>query len=181
MLKRQWSRSKRLSLEVVRPGSRVLYAGIGRGAEAIEAAARGAHVTGIDVSAAMLGRLRGQLDSRNLSAELIESDASTYRSAELFDVIVANYFLNLFEPARARAMIDRLSASLRPGGLFVVADFARPSGGAFARWLSELYYRPINGVAWMLGLCALHPILDYPSLLDPESFDVVSKRRLPIL
>ena len=56
-------------------------------------------------------------------------------------------------------------------------------GGNFstARLVSELYYRPVNWVAWALGLCALHPILDYTSLLDPEKFRIVSEDRLPVL
>ena len=173
--------TKRLSSEVLKPGDRVLYPGVGRGREVLLALRRGAIVTGVDVSSAMLGRLRKSLDHEGMSAELIEADVSTHRPEAPYDVIVANYFLNLFEGSRAAAMLDELAGSLRPGGLLVISDFARPSGGTMGRLVSELYYRPVNWVAWALGLCALHPILDYTSLLDPEKFRIVSEDRLPVL
>ena len=173
--------TKRVALEVLRPGDRVLFAGVGRGEEAIQAIRFGARVTAIDVSPTMLRRFREKLDREGLDAELIESDVSTYRASEPYDVVVANYFLNLFDAARAREMLEILGRSIRPRGCLVVSDFALPGGGAFGRFLTECYYSPVNWIAWMLGLCALHPILDYASLLDPSVFRILEERRLPVL
>jgi demethylmenaquinone methyltransferase/2-methoxy-6-polyprenyl-1,4-benzoquinol methylase len=173
--------TKRLSCEVLKPGDRVLYPGVGRGEEVLSAVRLGAVVTGVDVSAAMLGRLRAGLEREEMSAELVQADVSTLRPEAPYDVIIANYFLNLFDASRAVAMLDHLADWLRPGGLLVVSDFARPSGGIPSRLVSELYYRPVNGLAWAFGLCALHPILDYSTLLDPEKFRIVSVNRLPVL
>ena len=52
------SETKRLSTQVLKPGDRVLYPGVGRGVEAVAAAALGAEVMGIDVSEAMLRRFQ---------------------------------------------------------------------------------------------------------------------------
>jgi demethylmenaquinone methyltransferase/2-methoxy-6-polyprenyl-1,4-benzoquinol methylase len=173
--------TKELSLEFVNPGDRVLYPGVGRGAEALEAARKGALVTGVDLSPEMLARFRAGLDREGLDARLIEADVSRHRPSEPYDVVVANYFLNLFDAVAARAMLEILGRSLRPGGLLVITDFARPQGAAPGRWATELHYRPVNWIAWILGLCALHPILDYPTLLlEVGGFRVVSQRRLPV-
>jgi hypothetical protein len=63
----------------------------------------------------------------------------------------------------------------------MLADFARPSGGGVARALTNAYYRPANAVAWALGFCALHPILDHAALLEPLGFRIRSERRFPVL
>jgi ubiquinone/menaquinone biosynthesis C-methylase UbiE len=172
--------TKRLSCEVLKPGDRVLFPGVGRGQEVLSALRLGAVATAVDVSAAMLGRLRASLERAEMSAELVEADVSMFRPEAPCDVIIANYFLNLFEGSRASAMLDQLADSLRPGGLLVISDFARPSGGGLGRLVSELYYRPVNWLAWVFGLCALHPILDYSKVLDPEKFRIVSVKRFPV-
>jgi demethylmenaquinone methyltransferase/2-methoxy-6-polyprenyl-1,4-benzoquinol methylase len=159
----------------------VLYPGIGRGEDAIQAARLGVAVTAVDVSQPMLRRFRRKLDRERLEAELIRADVSIHRPREPYDVVVANYFLNLFDADRARAMLALFGGWLRPGGLLLISDFARPTGGPLARLLSEVYYRPINWTAWALGLCALHPILDYRRLLSPSTFRIVAEDRLPVL
>lgn len=172
--------TKRLSTEHLKPGDRVLYPGVGRGREAFAAVALGASVTAVDLSSEMLGRFRNKLEGQGLHAELIEADVSQHQPESVYDVVVANYFLNLFEASRASAMLDQLAQWLRPGGLLLISDFARPSGSLLGQMLSELYYRPVNAVAWALGLCALHPILDYASMLDPTRFRIRSVQHLPL-
>jgi len=63
--------SKRGQLEVIESGDRVLYAGVGRGADALMAARFGAHVTGVDLAPEMLERLAKQFAREDLEAELI--------------------------------------------------------------------------------------------------------------
>lgn len=169
--------TKAAHLAHLRPGDRVLYPGVGRGREAIEAARRGACVTAIDISPAMLRRLQTAFAAEGLEAESIEGDVSRHRPIEPYDVVVANYFLNLFEAARAEAMLAHLARCLRPGGLLVLTDFARPVGGLRGRLASEIYYRPVNWIAWLLGLCALHPILDYRPMLAAGEWEIVGEER----
>jgi demethylmenaquinone methyltransferase/2-methoxy-6-polyprenyl-1,4-benzoquinol methylase len=145
------------------------------------AARFGARVTAADLAPSMIGRLTRQFERENLEAELICGDVVEHKSDELYDVVVANYFLNLFEAERAQAMLRHLGDLVRPGGTLLLADFALPRGGRVARAITELYYRPVNWTAWALGLCALHPILDYALLLAPMNFRIQSERRLPVL
>ena len=174
-------RSKASQLTAIAKGDRVLYAGVGRGADALLAARFGAHVTAIDLSAQMLARCERRLAREGLTARLIHGDVADHRPEAEYDVVVANYFLNLFDVARAREMARRLGGLVRRGGLLMLADFARPSGGGLARALANAYYRPVNGLAWALGFCALHPILDHAKLLEPLGFRIRTERRFPVL
>lgn len=190
--------SKRSQLKHLNPGDRVLYAGVGRGEDALLAARFGIRVTAVDLSGGMLRRLARRLDREGLEASLIQGDVASMASRgdekteasetseasgaleERYDAVVANYFLNLFEVERAGAMLERLAERVRPGGLILCADFALPVGGRFGRWITEAYYRPVNWIAWAVGLCDLHPILDYPRLLEPQGFRIRSEERFPV-
>ncbi|MBY0399033.1 class I SAM-dependent methyltransferase [Myxococcota bacterium] len=174
-------RSKRAGAATLVAGERVLFAGVGRGTDALLAARRGVRVTAIDLAPAMLARLRGSLAREGLPAETLEGDVADHRPAAPYDAVVAHYFLNLWDAPQAAAMLVRLRALLRPGGRLVVADFARPEGGRLARCLTAAYYRPIDWVAWMLGFCALHPILDYAALLPAAGFRIRHEERFAVL
>lgn len=173
--------SKLEQLDVIERGDRVLYAGVGRGEDAVLAARSGARVTAIDLAAEMLERLSKQLLRENLESELICGDVSNHRPDAFYDVVVANYFLNLFDAERAAEMLGYLGELVKPGGALLLTDFALPRGGPLARAVTELYYRPVNWIAWAFGFCALHSILDYESLIESTSFRIRSARRLPVL
>ncbi len=159
-------RSKRLFLEYLVPGERVLFAGVGCGKDAYAAAEVGAQVTGVDVSPRMLAVCAKRFERAGLSAEWIECDFARLPVERGFDVVVAHYFLNLFGEPRLSEMLAHLVAHLAPGGRLVIADFAPPTGGLGSRLVTEAYYRPVNWIASILGLCELHAIPRYPCLLS---------------
>ena len=174
--------SKAAHLAGIEAGDRVLFAGVGRGSDALLALQRGAKVTAVDLSPAMLARFEHRLARAGLEAEhLLRGDVADHRPDRPYDVVVANYFLNLFDEARAGEMLRRLGQLVRPAGTLLLADFAQPLGGSFARAITNAYYRPVNWIAWALGFCARHPILDYPRLLEPMGFRIRSERRFPVL
>jgi demethylphylloquinol methyltransferase len=172
--------SKRNALEYVKPGDEVFFAGVGRGREAVLAAALGCRVLAIDLAPEMLERFRGELDRAGLDATAWVGDVSEYRSDEGHDVVVANYFLNLFDANRASGMLEILVRCVRPGGCLVISDFARPRAGALASALTALYYGPVNWIAWLMGFCALHPILDYAELLQAHGMSIQAVTRFPL-
>lgn len=174
-------RSKQAGVDALVPGEAVLFAGVGRGADALRAVRRGVRVTAIDLAPAMLARFRAALVRAGLAAQTIEGDVADHAPAAPYDALVAHYFLNLWDAPTAGAMLVRLRTLLRPGGRLVLADFAPPSGGLVARALTAAYYRPIDWIAWALGFCALHPILDYASLLPAAGYRIVRTQRFPIL
>jgi len=159
----------------------VLFAGVGRGRDAIVTARRGVQVTAVDLSPRMLGRFSRALEREGLQAQVIEGDVAKHRPEILYDTVVAHYFLNLFDIDQSAAMLMILCRLVRPGGRLIFADFAPAEGGVAGRWITEAYYRPVNWIAWLLGLCAIHPIPDYPDLIEPAGARIQSVTRFPVI
>lgn len=170
-------RAKLAHLEDLEPGDRVLYAGVGRGEEAVAAARLGARVTAIDCAPAMLERLARRLDSEHLKADLVEGDVLLWCAPPGgYDTVAAHFFLNLFDAQAMRDALAHLVAMVAVGGRLAIADFAPPCGGRVARLLSRAYYAPVDGAAWAAGLAALHPIYDYEVELRRHGFIVVRRQ-----
>jgi SAM-dependent methyltransferase len=104
--------------------SRILDLGCGTGRHAVEFAARGFDVTGVDFSEAMLNRARIRPYAGSGALDFIQGDARTYRSAAPFDAVLMNFnvlgYMNSNDDLIAALATAR--ANLRPGGVFV-ADF----------------------------------------------------------
>ena len=174
------ARSKRAHLSHLRTGDRVLYVGVGRGDEAVAAAAQGIRVTALDLSPRMLAALGRASAAASVEIESICGDVTLHRPTEPYDAVCVHYFLNLFSESDAAEMIDQLAGWVRPGGLLSLADFAPVESRGFARVLTSAYYRPANWVAWALGFCELHPIPDYPAMLSARGFEAPTITRFPI-
>lgn len=106
----------------VGPGSRVLDVACGPGLVALHLAEAAGHVTGLDITPAMLEKareLQRQLGLENLSWDLGRADALPYPDAS-FDAVVTRFsFHHLMEPAKALSEMVRVC---RPGGRVVVCD-----------------------------------------------------------
>ena len=102
-------------------GSRVLDVATGPGYVAAAAAKRGANVTGLDFSRAMVERARRD----HPAVEFTEGDAEALAFADgSFDAVVMNYgLLHLARPDQALAEACRV---LRPGGRFAFTVWAPP-------------------------------------------------------
>jgi ubiquinone/menaquinone biosynthesis C-methylase UbiE len=108
-------------------GLRVVDVGCGTGRHALRMAAQAAHVTGVDFSTGMLGRLRAKLEQSDSAAasrlELIEHDIATGLplADQSFDLalvcLVLEHLPNLDE------MLAELARVVVPGGRVVIADF----------------------------------------------------------
>ena len=129
----------------IQPGDRVLDVGVGNGNAAIEAARRGAQVTGIDLTPVQIQRARTRcaderiaLDLRVGNAEALEvPDASFDRVLSVMGVI--------FAPDHGRAMAE-MARVTRPGGTVALTAWAE--GGWSTRWrarAAELLPEPPPG------------------------------------
>lgn len=177
-------------LQHVKSGDRVLYAGVGRGAQVSAALDRGARVTALDLAPAMLRRLAKSLASRASDVELIEGDLFEHRVANRgpnsdaeghYDLVVAPFVLNVFDRPTMRLALTHLAALVRPGGQICISDFAPPDGGIVAEWFCRAYYAPVAICARVVGLAALHPIYDYAPILDRLGFQQVERHGFPLL
>jgi len=174
------SRAKCAHVEGLEAGQRVLYVGVGGGEDAVMALRAGARVTCVDVSPKMLARLGRRLVGEECSATLRTESIFDHAPEHPYDVVVANFFLNLYRSEEVVELLGQLRSLLVKRGRLMIADFAPPAGSRTRRMLQGCYYRPVNVAAWATGLGALHPIYDYATYLHHEGFDLIDRRRVPV-
>lgn len=133
-------------------GKRLLDLGCGDGTYSIAAFQRGARVTGVDISDAMLDSARrratacgASVEWRQASAESLPYDSGT------FDIILAVTILCFVkDPLQA---VQEVSRVLRPGGSFVIGELGRYSSWALSRrvrgWLGSPRWRDAH--FWTVG------------------------------
>ena len=99
-------------------GSRVLDAGCGTGRVAVELAARGFSVVGLDVDPTMLSAARAKApELRWVEADLVGAGAQL---DETFDLVaLAGNVMIFVERGTEGQVVDQLAALLEPGGLLV--------------------------------------------------------------
>jgi SAM-dependent methyltransferase len=98
----------------VAAGDRVLDVGCGNGALSRAAAARGATVTGVDISGPMLERARAHAAAEGVDVEFVQADAQAHPFAGGHDVVISRYGVMFFgDPVAA---FTNLARALEPGG-----------------------------------------------------------------
>lgn len=172
-------RIKASQVRLMKPGQRALYVGVGAGEDALIAARSDVDVSCLDLSKAMLGRVRKRFEREGLRAQLIESDVLDHHPVEPYDIVVANFVLNVFSPQAMHDVMLHLESLLAKDGRLLIADFTPPGPSVASRILHVIYYKSINIVAWALRLCALHPIYDYEDELPALALRVVSRTSAP--
>ena len=115
-------------------GKRVLDLGCGDGTYSIAAFQRGAHVTGVDISSAMLdsaqrraAAIGASVEWRQASAESIPYDSGT------FDIVLAVTILCFVK--NPLQVVQEVSRVMRPGGSFVIGELGKYSAWALLRRL----------------------------------------------
>jgi ubiquinone biosynthesis O-methyltransferase len=137
---------RKLILEMVGDvsGLRVLDVGCGDGELACELAQRGAIVTGIDASAAMIeaARDRAKLQSADISFQVAKAERLPFPPGQ-FDIITAVTILCFVEDSSG--VFREIARVLRPGGRLVIGELGRWSTWAAARrvraWLGSRLWR----------------------------------------
>lgn len=103
----------------------VLDGGCGTGRVAIELAARGIDVVGVDVDATMLAAARGKAPS----LQWVQSDLATVDLARRFEVVALPGNVMIFvTPGHEDAVVANLARHLSPGGRLVAGFQLRSNG-----------------------------------------------------
>jgi SAM-dependent methyltransferase len=111
----------------IRAGARVLDVACGTGVVAVTAARRGASVTGLDLTPALLDVARDNAQIAGVSVDWHEGDAESLPfPADSFDVVVSQ-FGHMFAP-RPDVTVGEMLRVLMPGGTI-----------AFSTWPPELF------------------------------------------
>jgi len=123
------------------PGARILDLACGNGVHAVELAARGYQLTGLDLSTTLLDMARSYNGRRNQAVNFVQADM---RQLELDASFVGIYCwgasFGYFEDAANVNVIDRVVRALKPGGRFLIdltnRDFVAPRSPSTA-WFEK--------------------------------------------
>jgi len=172
--------AKASQIQEMKPGDAVLYVGVGPGEDALLAGRLGAEVTCIDLAPKMLRKVASRFQAEGAKVSLICGDVRDYYLSGHYDVVVANFFLNVFAARPMQAMLAHLATLVKPGGKLLISDFAAPRGGWFARTIQAWYWGITNIFYYLLGLCAWHPIYDYPNYFQAVGLELSRVRTFPV-
>jgi demethylmenaquinone methyltransferase/2-methoxy-6-polyprenyl-1,4-benzoquinol methylase len=139
-------KQKVVTLAKVGAGDRVLDLASGTGDLAFAAEARGARVTGLDLTPRMLAFAQSKAAALNSRAAWVAADMCAMPIAnQQFDVVTTGYGLrNVPDLSGALKEIQRV---LKPGGRLCSLDFDKPE----AAWLRVVYLAYLNVVGGTLG------------------------------
>jgi SAM-dependent methyltransferase len=164
--------AKRVHLDHLAAGDRVLYAGSGRVEEAVLAARRGLKVTALDLSPAMLRKLGEGLRREGLDADLRCESLFDHSPGTPYDAVAAHYVLDLWRPRAMERALGHLAGMVAPDGLLSIADFAPLEAGRRG-FVAALHFWPVALAARVLGLAELHAPHDYVRALADRDFGEV--------
>jgi demethylmenaquinone methyltransferase/2-methoxy-6-polyprenyl-1,4-benzoquinol methylase len=143
---RRWKR-RLIALAAPRPGARALDLATGTGDIAFALAARGARVTGLDITLRMIELARVKEDG--VAPHFLVGDmlALPFPAAS-FDIVTTGYGLR--NVPNLTAAIDEIQRVLAPGGQLLSLDFNRPENGVVRG--AYLAYLTVVGAAlgWVL-------------------------------
>ncbi|HON96173.1 MAG TPA: SAM-dependent methyltransferase, partial [Deltaproteobacteria bacterium] len=76
---------------------------------------------------------------------------------------------------------EHLARLVRPGGHFVVGDFALPTGGVLARLVQNVYWYIADVLFYIMARNALHPVYDYSEDLKRLGLEIEDVRHFRFL
>ncbi|WP_369601513.1 methyltransferase domain-containing protein [Hahella sp. SMD15-11] len=172
-----------LTPENIKPGDKILFAGVGHGKDALHAAELGADVTVVDLSETMLRKFQEGLDKKGNKASIrkVHSDILKVEEFEQYDMVVANFFLNVFDEDNMQKVLEHLIRLGKPGAKIVVGDFELPSGNILARAFKKAYWYVAVGIFWLFANNAFHQIYNYPEHMKNLGLTIRDKKRFSLL
>ena len=116
----------------------VLGEGDGRALLRLQNLAQQASIHVVELSGAMIALARRRISGAP-QIHFQQADARTAEfGQEQFDGITTFFFLDCFKEPEALSVVLRLTQALKPGGLWLITDFAVPPSG-WQRWYAALW------------------------------------------
>jgi demethylmenaquinone methyltransferase/2-methoxy-6-polyprenyl-1,4-benzoquinol methylase len=166
----------RLTLHL-KSGQRVLDLGCGTGALTLRAARQGAKVKGIDVNPQMLEIAREKAAQAGLTQnlELAEMGVAELGSeeSESYDVVMSGLCFSELTEDEVAFALKQVGRILKPGGLLLVADEARPRSipVRLISWLARL---PLVIITYLITQTTTSAIKDLPDKVRKAGLSIES-------
>ncbi len=167
----------------IKPDDKVLFAGVGQGIDAIGAAELGAEVTVVDLSESMLNILDKRTRGRYFTHPIrrVHQDILKFDEYHQYDVVYANFFLNVFEKNMVTKVLEHLSKLAKKGGHVVVGDFSLPSGGPVSKLFQNIYWYIADIIFVVMAKNAFHPVYDYQTQMKQLGLEITDVKYLQFL
>jgi ubiquinone/menaquinone biosynthesis C-methylase UbiE len=165
---------KRIAVEYIQPDTRVLEIGCGTGTLSLLMAERGARVTAIDASQAMLAKAKDKAAAAGLTDaiqfyHLDVTELSDHFEPDSFDMIVSTLAFSEFPPEVQRYALQEVTQLLKLNGRLLIADEIVPGniGARFIFWAIRL---PLVILTWLLTRTTTTPLRYFSQLLANTGF-----------
>ncbi|MFV2002261.1 MAG: class I SAM-dependent methyltransferase [Paracoccaceae bacterium] len=157
----------KVTQQYFRPDMEVLEFGCGTGTTAITHSAYVKHIQAIDFSAKMLAIAQGKADAANIkNLTFRRSGIEDFEAPdESFDVIMGHSILHLLEDRDA--VITRVFALLKPGGVFVSSTICMSGTARIMRFLL-----PIGHSVGLLPLVRFFSVDELVAGIQSAGFDI---------
>ncbi len=167
----------------IKPDSKVLFAGVGHGIDAIAAAELGAEVTVVDLSATMLKKFNKGIAKKEFKHPIRQLHKNILHVDEFstYDMVFANFFLNLFSEKNLIQVLGHLTNLAKKGGLVAIGDWVPPRGNMIAKFFQILYWRIADIIFWVMANNELHPFYDYQKIMKDLGLEVKKVKYFRVL
>ena len=142
IFKDQLREAKSSLLTSVRSGERILLLGGGTGEllELLDDLNIPLQIVYLEYSQKMLDKAKERSFGKQLDVEFFHKSVFGFNEKEEYDVVITNFFLDVFAKEELLKVIDLIYPSLKQGGSWIVTDFQKDSIGFKNRVLLKLMF-----------------------------------------
>jgi ubiquinone/menaquinone biosynthesis C-methylase UbiE len=128
----------------------VLDAGCGSGENALEIAARGIEVVGVDVAPSAIRQAQGKAGGRGAAASFLVADAlQLHRLGQTFQSVLDCGLFHTFDDDERPAYVESLATVTRPGGMLHLLSFSDRAPGTWGpRRIGQSELRASFRIGW---------------------------------
>lgn len=156
---------------------KVLFAGSGGGEDALLAVNKESYVTIVELSGKMIDQAVKKFKGHQFESHLkiYHENIFDHQLKGTYDVVVANFFLNVFKETDMSKALTHLVSLLKPGGKLIIGDFSPPSGGVINKFVQKAHFRLASLFFNLLTNNPIHPIYRYQDYFKENGLTLIEQ------